>query len=324
MEAGDTRKGVPGWALNKWNYKLRLQATKDEGFVELARLNQQQFDRFRDFIYKRCGIRIDEKKVSLLSNRIRRRLKAGDFEDFDVYYRFLTSPAGASELEGFLDAITTHETFFFRTAKHFDWLKTDLLQEVISQQRAGNRSRSLRIWSAGCASGAEPYSIAMCLAENRYRLRDWTIKILGTDISEEVLRTAREGRFKSRAVEAVTDRQRRRFFQHQTEDDLWQVRPETKTLVEFKRHNLMQPLPEPAFDCIFIRNVLIYFDGDSKQVVIKNLLHALAVGGYLVVGPSEGVYDMLHPLQKISPLLYQKVGEIPPGGSAGAGGGVPR
>ena len=146
-------------------------------------------------------------------------------------------------------------------------------------------------------------------------------EILGTDISEEVLREAVKAIFKPRAVEAVTEKQRRRYFRHQTEDDLWQVRPEIKKLVEFKQHNLMQPLPEPAFDCIFIRNVLIYFDRDSKQVVINNLLSALAVGGYLVVGPSEGVYDMLDPLQRISPLLYQKVDDIRPRGSAGSRGG---
>ncbi len=276
--------------------------------MELEHLNQPQFKRFRDFIYKKSGIRIDEKKVSLLSNRIRRRLKAGDFENFDLYYRFLTSPAGVAELEGFLDAITTNETFFFRTAKHFDWLKTDLLTELVSQHRVGKRSSSLRIWSAGCASGAEPYSIAICLVENMYRLRDWSLTILGTDISEEALRAARDGMFKLKAVEKLTEKQQRRYFQHQA-NDLWQVRSDIKKLVEFKRHNLMQPLPEPAFHCIFIRNVLIYFDRDSKQVVINNLLSALEVGGYLVVGPSEGIYDMLAPLHRISPFLYQKVDE---------------
>lgn len=292
--------------------------------MEFERLNPQQFEKFRAFIYKKCGIRIDEKKVSLLTNRVRRRLKAGDFENFDVYYRFLTSPAGASELDCFLDAITTNETFFFRTEKHFDWLKTDFLTEVVAQRRAGQRSPSLRIWSAGCASGAEAYTIAICLAENLHRLRDWSLRILGTDISEEVLREARQGIFKPRAIESVTDRQRRRFFQHQTESDRWKVRPEIKKLVEFKRHNLMQPLSEPAFDCIFIRNVLIYFDRDSKQVVINNLIRALATGGYLVVGPSEGIYDMLDPLKKLSPFLYQKVDDIHSSGSTGARGDARR
>ena len=276
------------------------------GIVQLERLNQKQFDLFRAFIYAKCGIRIDEKKVSLLSNRIRRRLKAGGFKDFDSYYQYLTSSADPGELEGFLNAITTNETFFFRTQKHFDWIKEVLLPEVIGQWRSGRRSPSLRFWSAGCASGAEPYSIAICLAENRYRTRDWSFQILGTDISEEALQVARDGRFKARAVEAVTGDQRRRFFQFLAEEESWQVRPEIRKMVEFRRHNLMQPMLEPVFDCILIRNVLIYFDRESKKVVIRNLIDALAVGGYLLVGPSEGIYDLLKPLRRISPLLYQK------------------
>ena len=292
--------------------------------MEVERLNTQQFDQFRAFIYKQCGIRIDEKKGAMLSHRIRRRLKAGQFENFDVYYRFLTSPAGASELEGFLDAITTNETFFFRTEKHFDWLKSDFLAEVIAQERTGQRSRSLRIWSAGCATGAEPYSIAICLAENAYRLRDWSLAILGTDISEESLSTAREGAFKPRAVEAVSDAQRRRYFQYDPQSDVWRIRPEVKKLVEFKRHNLMSPLNEGTFDCIFIRNVLIYFDRQSKAVVVKNLLGALADGGYLVVGPSEGIYDLLAPLEKITPLVYRRADPAARRAAARDRGGGPR
>jgi chemotaxis protein methyltransferase CheR len=252
----------------------------------------------------------------LLSNRIRGRLKAGNFENFDVYYRFLTSPAGAAELEGFLDAITTNETFFFRTEKHFEWLKNDFITELIAQQRAGERSPALRIWSAGCANGAEPYSIAMCLSENMHRLRDWSLSIVGTDISEEMLRAARAGIFKSRAIESVTEKQRRRYFQYRADDDLWKVRPALKKMTEFKKHNLMQPLVEPAFDCVFIRNVLIYFDRESKQTALDNLLKALAPGGYLVVGPSEGVYDMLGHLQKVTPLIYQKAEKMRLHGSA--------
>jgi chemotaxis protein methyltransferase CheR len=274
--------------------------------VEVNRLNPQQFDRFRDFIYKKCGIRVDERKAIMLSHRIRRRLKAGRFEDFDVYYAFLTSAAGSSELESFLDAITTNETFFFRTAKQFDWLKSDLLAELIAQECAGKRPRRLRIWSAGCATGAEPYSIAICLAENLHRLRDWSLSILGTDISEQALSAAREGVFGPRAVEAVSQLQRRRYFQHEAPNNQWRIRPEISALVKFKRHNLIEPLKEGSFDCIFIRNVLIYFDRQSKAIAVGNLLNALAAGGYLVVGPSEGIYDMLEPLQKVSPLIYRK------------------
>ena len=274
--------------------------------MKFERLSTQQFGQFRDFIYKQSGIRFDDKKVSLLSNRVRRRLKAGNFEDFDAYYRFLTSPSGAGELSGFLDAVTTNETFFFRTEKHFEWLGSEFLAEMVAHHRSGKRKGSLRIWSAGCASGAEPYSIAICLAENKYRLNDWSLKILGSDISQEMLDDARAGAFKSRAVESVSEKRRQKFFRHETDSDVWRVRPEIQGLVEFKQHNLMHPLSAPTFDCIFIRNVLIYFDRESKRVVIKNLLNALAPGGYLVVGPSEGIYDMLGDMRKIATFLYQK------------------
>lgn len=275
--------------------------------VDLEQLNQQQFDRFRAFIYKKSGIRIDDKKISLLSNRIRRRLTAEEFVDFDAYYRHLTSRQGASELEHFLDAITTNETSFFRTPNHFDWLKTQFLADVLAVQRRGERERSLRIWSAACASGAEPYTIAICLAENAFRLRDWSLTVIGTDISEEELRKARAGLFNARAVESVSERQLRRFFVAKKDDNSWQVRPETQKLVQFEHHNLMKPMELRPFDCIFIRNVLIYFDRDSKQIVVDNLINALAPSGYLVVGPSEGIYDILGSLKKHSPFLYQKV-----------------
>ena len=274
--------------------------------MKMQQLSGRQFKQFSNFIYQQCGIRIDEKKLTLLSNRVRRRLQAGNFASFDAYYDFLTSRAGAGELEGFLDAITTNETFFFRTSKHFDWLATDFLDTVTQEHRAGSRAPSLRIWSAACATGAEPYSIAIRLLENSFRLRDWSLHILGSDISEQALREAREGLFRPRAVEAVTKQQLRRFFQHEPGQESWRVRPAVKEVVEFRRHNLMQPLAGDSFDCIFIRNVLIYFDRKSKRTVIKNLLDKLAVGGYLCVGPSEGIYDMLDDLNKISPLIYRK------------------
>ncbi|QDS94594.1 Chemotaxis protein methyltransferase [Roseimaritima multifibrata] len=273
----------------------------------LPRLNSQQFDRFHDFIYKKSGIHIDKNKITLLSNRIRRRVNAGGYDDFDDYYRVLTSTAGADELAGFLDAITTNETYFFRTQKQFDWLASDWLSEQIARHRAGERKRQLRIWSAGCSNGSEPYSIAICLAENLFRLRDWSLEVVGTDISAEMLNMARKGSFNARAIEEVPEQQQRRYFHPPTENNQRQVRDSIKKLVKFQQHNLMVPLAESSFDCIFIRNVLIYFDRESKQKVVDNLLNALAFGGYLVVGPSEGIYEMLGGLERVSPLIYKKV-----------------
>lgn len=276
--------------------------------VTLQRLNQEQFQKFRSFIYDQCGIRIESNKLTLLSNRIRRRLVAGDFVDFDDYYRFLTSPRGSGELNGFLDAITTNETFFFRTEKQFDWLKDEWLTEQIALQRQGKRAPELRIWSAGCATGAEAYTIGICLAENLYRLNDWSLQILATDISEEALASAREGVYKERLIDAVSARQRKRFFTPQQGKDQWKLRSTLKEWVKFQQHNLLHRMNARPFDLIFIRNVLIYFDEQSKQKVIQNLIRSLADGGYLVIGPSEGVYGMLQSLERVTPLIYRKAG----------------
>jgi chemotaxis protein methyltransferase CheR len=279
--------------------------------VELVQLSRLQFDRFREFIDAKSGIRVPDNRLSLLSNRIRRRLKAGAFADFDSYYRYLTSPKGRGELEHFLDSITTNETSFFRTGLHFDWLKGEFFNHILAEERRGVRPRSLRIWSAGCATGAEPYTIAICLNESRHRLRDWSLTVLGTDISEKALREAREGVFRPRAVEAIEPRRLRRCFTP-ADGDRFRVRPVLQQLVSFQQHNLMRPMREPPFDCVFIRNVLIYFGRDSKRTVVKNLIGAMAPGGFLVVGPSEGIYDMLDPLVRQRPFLYRKPNEHAP------------
>lgn len=291
--------------------------------MERQRLTEDQFKQFSDFIYTASGIRINANKVLLLSNRIRRRLKSSDLGTFDDYYRFLKSPAGADEVEYFLDVVTTNETFFFRTEKHFLWLRNEFIPRWVSNLRSDSGSRPLRIWSAACSTGAEPYSIAICLAENRYRLRDGNVSILATDISQEVLQIAREAKFKSRTMEAVTERQKRRYFHFLPEQELWQVRPDIREMIEFKQQNLVESPPAGKFDCIFICNVLIYFDQESKRRVIANVLKSLDVGGYLVVGPSEGISGMLDSLHKISPLVYQKVLPNPPRDTRGKRGDRP-
>ena len=270
------------------------------------KLSPQQFRRFSEFIYRQSGIHVDSSKITLVSNRIRRRLRAGSFADFDAYYAHLTSPGGVAELEQFLDAVTTNETHFFRTPSHFDWFKGEFVNEAILEQRKTARPPELRVWSAACSTGEEAYSLSICLAENGLRLKNWKISIVGTDISEAVLKDARQGVYRDRSLEAVSPLQLKRYFDAQPDGTSWKVKPPVREPVDFRRHNLMEPLRLPSFHCIFFRNVLIYFDRESKLVVVKNLINALARGGYLVVGPSEGIYDMLDPLVKRATYLYQK------------------
>ncbi|MEZ6129444.1 MAG: CheR family methyltransferase [Planctomycetaceae bacterium] len=269
-------------------------------------LTAQQFQQFQEYIYTTCGIRIPDIKRVLLTNRLKRRLKALQLDTFDAYYSLVTSPAGQSEREGFLDAITTNETFFFRTEKHFEWFSTTFISELTHQAARGEREKTLRVWSAACSTGEEPYSLAICLTKNQLRLRDWTLEVIGTDISEQVLQAAKSGRYGERALREINDMQRRRSFRQTDDGKQWQIRPDIQQLVSFQFHNLMEPFRAAPFDCIFIRNVLIYFDRESKQKVIANLVRSMKDGAYLVVGPTEGIFDMLGMLKKHSEFLYQK------------------
>ena len=279
------------------------------GIIQLSR---GEFDRFRALIYGESGIHVPDRKLSLLSNRIRRRITASGCADFETYYSYLTGPKGRREVGKFIDAITTNETFFFRTKNQFDWFRNEFLPTVLAEERTQQRPQTLRVWSAACATGAEPYSLAICLYENRFRFQGWSLTVLGTDISEEALREAREGIFKPRAVEAVTEAQLRRCFRALDDDTRWQVKPALQELVQFGHHNLMTPIAEEPFDCVFLRNVLIYFDRESKQEVVNHIVEALAPGGFLVVGPSEGVYEMTRPLERCSSLIYRKPIEMAP------------
>jgi chemotaxis protein methyltransferase CheR len=275
--------------------------------MDLETLTPQQFERFRDLIYRESGNRVDASKIMLVSNRVRRRLRALSMTDFAHYYRFLTSVDGKDEMEHFIDAVTTNETHFFRTVSHFNWFRDEFIPEISSSEVDKVKGRSLRIWSAACSTGEEAYSLAMCLAENQFRFREWKLTVVGTDISQRVLNEASVGVYRQRAIEEMPAEYLHRYLDHSEEEETWTVRPVIKKLVEFRKHNLMTPLRGSPFDCIFIRNVLIYFDRESKQKVIDNLIASLTRGGYLVVGPSEGIYDMLEPLVKRSIFLYQKM-----------------
>lgn len=274
--------------------------------MSLSQLAPQEFEEFQRLIYRVSGIRVPENKVMLLSNRIRRRVKVVGVESFGAYLKLLQSPAGVSELDGFLTAVTTNETSFFRTESHFQWLQTGFVDDLRERAREGRHAKQIRIWSAACSSGEEPYTAAMCLAEARSKLIDWKIEIDGTDISETALSKAKSGSYDARSVEQIPEKLRKRYLNLEADAATWTVKEPLRQWVSVFRHNLMERNPRRDYDCIFLRNVMIYFSRESKQVVIDHLVHSLAEGGYLVIGPSEGVFDMLGMLQKRSTFLYQK------------------
>ncbi len=278
------------------------------GIVMLdAELSEPEFRKFRDLIYQVAGIRIPETKKVMVTNRLRRRLRATGLESFSAYYALLTSSARAGEMPLFLDAITTNETYFFRDPHHFEWFGHEFLAEVIREARLGRRPRTLRIWSAACATGEELYSIALKIREQRGALAGWKLTLLGTDISGAALETARQGSYDARALRLISPELRSMGFDHDPVKDRWTLKPEIRALATWKHHNLLEPIKEGPFDCIFLKNVLIYFDPESKQKVVSNLLEAMARGGQLVVGPTEGIYNMLGSLHREKTWLYRRL-----------------
>ena len=268
-------------------------------------LTELEFGRFRALIYKVAGIQIPASKKVMITNRLRRRLRATGIATFAAYYIQLTSPSGAAEMPAFLDAITTNETYFYRDIHHYEWFGGTLLHEFARSSRP--RSRPLRVWSAACATGEEAYSIALKVAANRATLAGREVTILGTDISGAALESARAGSYDDRALHLVPMEERKQAFDLDPAKRRWTIKPELRSLVTWKLHNLLRPIGVESFDCIFIKNVLIYFDADSKQAVVRNLLASLAKGGYLVVGPTEGIFGMLGSLTKHKTWLYQNL-----------------
>jgi chemotaxis protein methyltransferase CheR len=275
--------------------------------MDLPTLSDEEFDRFLGLIYRVSGIRIPTTKRVMVSNRLRRRLRATGIASFGAYYAFLTSAGGAKEMPRFLDEITTNETYFFRDPHQFAWFGGEFLPEVAESARKGLRPKRLRVWSAAASNGAELYSIALTVQENRAAIPNWPVYLLGTDLSEAMLDEARAGEYDERALRLVPPESRRRDFVEDPERRRWTIKPAIRSQATWRVHNLLRPMPgETSFDCIFLKNVLIYFDATSKQAVARSMVEALAPRGYLVLGPTELIPTMLGPLVRRKSWLYQR------------------
>lgn len=278
--------------------------------MSLAKISQQvtddQLSRYADLIYDRTGIRISPQKKTLLSNRLRRRLRATGIDCYDEYLSELRRlPQNDPEWDAFLQEITTHETYLFRDAANWDWLRGTYLPELQAAARKGQRTKSLRIWSAACSTGDEACTIACCVADALSVPGEWKVEIVGTDIGVDAVQQATDAEFGERAMRLVPDSYRRRYFAAQG-DNTWKAKPNLTQWMKFRQHNLLDRLAVPPFDLIILKNVLIYFDKDSKKRVVDNLHRALRPGGMLITGPAEGVSDMLGDYERVHPWLHRK------------------
>lgn len=262
-------------------------------------LNDQEFNQFSALIYRIAGISMSPAKKPLIASRLAKRLTHHQLDSYGAYFSLITSAQGKEELQQAVDALSTHETHFFREPKHFDFLR----QQLIPGRRAG---KGLRIWSAACSSGEEPYSIAMVLDELLGK-EPW--EVIASDISTGVLDKARSGVFPMVRLPEIPKPYLSRYCLKGVDehDGTLVIEKSLRDRVRFIAHNLTQPPPRlELFDVIFLRNVMIYFDQETKRQVVSRLLPLLRPGGHFLVGHSESLNGVTDELRLVVPSVYRK------------------
>ncbi|MFW2331676.1 MAG: CheR family methyltransferase [Nitrospinota bacterium] len=267
-------------------------------------LSDEEFQLFRDYIYNVSGIELTDKKKDMLKARLNKRISDRGISSYYEYFKIVSN--NSEETRALLDAISTNLTFFFRESRHFQFLEERVIPELIRKD-----NNSIRIWSAGCSSGEEAYSIAIIFLLNVRNLDRLDIKILATDISDEILQQGQLGQYSATDLQNIESQIINRYFEKYYENDnqKYQISEEVKRLVKFKRLNLMQPLfPfKGEFDLIFCRNVMIYFEKIKRERLVNKYYDLLKEGGYLFIGHSESLIPVNHKFQNIEPTIYKKV-----------------
>jgi len=270
-------------------------------FGPSIKLSDKEFQELKTFVYTKYGIDLSRKR-QLVEARLANTLKAKGVKSFEQYLKLIREDKTGEEITTFLNKITTNYSYFAREIDHFDFLAKTVLPQL--SQRP---TREIRIWSAGCSSGQEPYTIAMVIdqffgAQKKF----WDTTILATDISTNVLTKAQAGIYPARELENLPPMWKHKYFTKVGEDS-YQVVPEIRKEVVFKIFNLMDPINfRKPFDVIFCRNVMIYFDKQTTNKLIERFYNATAEGGYLFIGHSETIDRTTSKYKFIQPAVYQK------------------
>lgn len=259
---------------------------------------------FQELAYAEAGIRLSDAKRSLVQGRLRARLDRLGLASYAAYHRHISSPVGAAERQHCLDALTTNETFFFRHKQHWDFILHHVVPAWQSATGAGG-GRPLRAWSAACSTGEEAYSLAILLhdVDSTGTRRGWHIE--ATDLNASVIETARRATYGAYALQKVSRIARERYFSP-CDGERWRVREELRRPVRFARANLLASGRGPAFDLIFLRNVLIYFDEASKARVIAAVTARLRAGGHLILGGAESLHAEPGTYDYVRPAIYRR------------------
>ncbi|MBR7800729.1 CheR family methyltransferase [Undibacterium fentianense] len=262
-------------------------------------LQKDEFAWISRFLYERTGIALNDGKQALVMGRLDKRLRKLGLRSYSDYFALLGRPGYEDETTAAIDLLTTNETYFFREPKHFEFL-----QKVVCPQFA--KQRQIRIWSAASSSGEEAYTIAMTLAD-AFDSENW--EVIGTDISTRVLDKARRGLYPMLAAEKIPQTLLKRYCLKGKEEfeDFFLIDQTIRKRVHFSIANLVEPLPDLGqFEVIFLRNVMIYFDRETKKNLVKKITDKLKPGGYFIISHSETLNGLDSPLQLVAPSVYQK------------------
>lgn len=292
---------------------------------EMPVLTDTELRLLQTLVYQECGMHFDERRTSFLQDRLQRRLKECHLDSFYSYYRLLISQPGKQELTRLLENLTVNETSFFRHKAQMDLFQRDILDEIL-QRKQERKDFTLRIWSAGCSTGQEPYTLAMLVADamSYYYLRNpvslqtpipkplipapWRVEIMASDINYSVLRAAQEGSYPEHQMLAVDYGYRLRYFDKV--GDRYAVKKNVKELVHFDFHNLKTEYLPQRNDIIFCRNVMMYFDEPEQKRLVEKFYRCLNARGFLFVGHAESLLGLTEKFQMVhnnSGTAYQRV-----------------
>ncbi len=270
-----------------------------------AELSEKDFKAFSDFIYSEYGIKMPPVKRVMLQGRLLKRIRQLNMKSYTEYKEYFFSKDGqAKEIYNFLNVVTTNKTDFFREPVHFDFLRNEVLPQH-------NGNGFFKVWSAGCSSGEEPYTISIVLNEYKRETSSFNFSIHGSDISNKVLTTAAKGVYTENKIGIIPLELKKRYFLKSKDRDnpTVRVKPDLQRNIALKHVNLMDSHYDmnETFDVIFCRNVLIYFDRATQENVIRKLCNYLKPGGIFFIGHSESLSGMNVPLEHIRPTIFRKI-----------------
>jgi chemotaxis protein methyltransferase CheR len=290
-----------------------------------AALTESELKLLQALVYQECGMHFDDRRTPFLQDRLQRRMKECQQDSFYSYYRLLLSPTGKQELSLLVENLTVNETSFFRNKPQLDLFQRDVMNDLL-RRKEGDRDYNLRVWSAGCSTGQEPYTIAMQVVDalSHYYMRNprpldapvpkplvpapWRVEILASDINYSVLRAAQDASYSEHQMVGVDYHYRLRYFDKM--GDRYAVKKNVKELLHFDFHNLKTEFLPQRNDVIFCRNVMMYFDEAEQKRLVEKFYRCLNSRGYLFVGHAESLLSLTEKFQMVhrnSGTAYQRV-----------------